>query len=174
MIFGCTVREAEFLGRFIKLALGELSIWHSKKEVYEKEAIGHGRLGFATTLDEAGKPVTFMSHDEFRDLLWTWHRNLFAALKACLGDTEWMHIRNAITVLKTSLEYFPSVDFMGRQLNTSLAKIAEREAATKSDTDDGQGHRVDLAVTANTAISALKKRSTKWVMVQEFRPNTVS
>ncbi|TGJ80365.1 hypothetical protein E0Z10_g8387, partial [Xylaria hypoxylon] len=98
--------------------------------------------------------------------------NLFAALKACLGDTEWMHIRNAITILKSGLEYFPSVDFMGRQLNASLAKIAERETATKSDSDDGPGHRVDLAVTANTAISALKKRSTKWVMVQEFRPNT--
>ncbi|KAI1430387.1 transcription factor/nuclear export subunit protein 2-domain-containing protein [Xylaria sp. FL1777] len=172
MIFGCTVREAEFLGRFIKLTLGELSVWHAKREVYEKEAIGHGRLGFATTLDESGKPVMFMAHDEFRDLLWTWHRNLFAALKVCLGDTEWMHIRNAITILKSGLEYFPSVDFMGRQLNASLAKIAEREAATKSDSDDGQGHRVDLAVTANTAISALKKRSTKWVMVQEFRPNT--
>ncbi|KAJ8122217.1 hypothetical protein ONZ43_g1530 [Nemania bipapillata] len=172
MIFGCTVREAEFLGRFIKLTLGELSVWHTKRETYEKEAIGHGRLGFATTLDENGKPLTFMAHDEFRDQLWTWHRNLFAALKACLGDTEWMHIRNAITVLKAGLEYFPSVDFMGRQLNASLAKIAEREAATKSESDDSQGHRVDLAVTANTAISALKKRSTKWVMVQEFRPNT--
>ncbi|KAI1133569.1 transcription factor/nuclear export subunit protein 2-domain-containing protein [Nemania abortiva] len=172
MIFGCTVREAEFLGRFIKLTLGELSVWHSKREAYEKEAIGLGRLGFAITLDESGKPLTSMAHDEFRDLLWTWHRNLFAALKSCLGDTEWMHIRNAITILKAGLEYFPSVDFMGRQLNTSLAKIAEREAATKSDSDDGQGHRVDLAVTANTAISALKKRSAKWVMVQEFRSNT--
>jgi len=174
MIFGCTVREAEFLGRFIKLTLGELSTWHSKKETYEKDAIGHGRLGFATAFDENGKPTSFMAHDEFRDLLWTWHRNLFAALKSCLGDLEWMHIRNAITILKAGLDYFPSVDFMGRQLSASLAKIAEREAATKSDNDDGQGHRVDLAVTANTAISALKKRSSKWVMVQEFRPNTVS
>ncbi|KAI1822797.1 hypothetical protein F4861DRAFT_371845 [Xylaria intraflava] len=172
MIFGCTVREAEFLGRFIKLTLAELSVWHAKKEAYEKEAIGHGRLGFATTLNEDGKPLTFMTHDEYRDLLWTWHRNLFATLKACLGDTEWMHIRNAITILMTSLEYFPSVNFMGRQLDMSLAKIADRETATKSDGDDGQSHRVDLAVTANTAISALKKRSSKWIMVQEFRPNT--
>jgi THO complex subunit 2 len=174
MIFGCTVREAEFLGHFIKLTLGELSVWHAKKEAYEKDAVGHNRLGFATTLDESGKPLSFMAHDEFRDLLWTWHRNLFAALKGCLGDTEWMHIRNAITILKASLDYFPSVDFMGRQLSSSLAKIAEREAATKSDSDDGQSHRVDLSVSANTAISALKKRSFKWVMVQEFRSNTVS
>ncbi|KAI2626175.1 transcription factor/nuclear export subunit protein 2-domain-containing protein [Xylaria nigripes] len=172
MIFGCTVREAEFLGRFIKLTLAELSVWHAKKEAYEKEAIGHGRLGFATALSEEGKPITFMTHDEFRDLLWTWHRNLFATLKACLGDTEWMHIRNAITILMAGLEYFPLVNFQGRQLNASLAKIADRESATKTESDDGQGHRVDLAVTANTAISALKKRASKWIMVQEFRPNT--
>ncbi len=113
MIFGCTVREAEFLGRFIKLTLGELSVWHAKREAYEKEAIGHGRLGFAITLDDSGKPVTFMAHDEFRDLLWTWHRNLFAALKVCLGDTEWMHIRNAITILKSGLEYFSFRGFHG-------------------------------------------------------------
>ncbi|KAI1323198.1 hypothetical protein F5Y16DRAFT_352117 [Xylariaceae sp. FL0255] len=172
MIFGCTVREAEFLGRFIKLTLGDLSVWHQKQDLYEKEAIGNGRLSFATALDDSGKPVLFLSHDEYRDLLWTWHRNLFAALKACLGDMEWMHIRNAITVLKTCLDYFPSVDFMGKQLQASLAKIAEREAATKSNIDDGQSHRVDLSVTANTLISALKKCATKWVLVQAFRSNT--
>ncbi|KAI1503944.1 transcription factor/nuclear export subunit protein 2-domain-containing protein [Biscogniauxia marginata] len=172
MIFGCTVREAEFLGRFIKLTLGDLSQWHQKKAEYEKHAIQHGRLGFATAFDEHGKPVSFMEHDQFRDLLWTWHRNLSTALRTCLGGTEWMHIRNAITILKVILEHFPAVDFMGRQFQQSLGKIAERESATKMEDEDGQGHRGDLAVTANTAISALKKFQSKWVMVQAFRSNT--
>ncbi|KAI5919882.1 transcription factor/nuclear export subunit protein 2-domain-containing protein [Camillea tinctor] len=172
IIFACTVREAEFLGRFIKLTLGDLSQWHQKKAEYEKQAIQQGRLGFATAFDEHGKPVSFMEHDQFRDLLWTWHRNLSMALRTCLGGTEWMHIRNAITILKAILEHFPAVDFMGRQFQQSLAKIAEREAATKTEEEDGQGHRGDLAVTANTAISALKKFQPKWVMVQAFRSNT--
>ncbi|KAI1259767.1 hypothetical protein F5Y18DRAFT_286500 [Xylariaceae sp. FL1019] len=170
VIFGCTVREAEFLGRFIKLTLGDLSAWHKNEKVYEKEAIGQNRLSFATVLDESGKPTSFMTYHEYRDLLWTWHRNLFTALKSCLADMEWMHIRNAITILKATLDHFPSVDFMGRQLQTSLENIARREA--KSDGDDGQGHRGDLAVTANTAISALKRHAKKWVMVQAFRSNT--
>ncbi|KAI1488199.1 transcription factor/nuclear export subunit protein 2-domain-containing protein [Biscogniauxia mediterranea] len=172
MIFACTVREAEFLGRFIKLTLGDLSQWHQKKAEYEKQATQNGRLGFATAFDEHGKPVSFMEHDQFRDLLWTWHRNLSMALRTCLGGTEWMHIRNAITILKAILEHFPAVDFMGRQFQQSLAKIAEREAAPKMEDEDGQGHRGDLAVTANTAISALKKFQSKWVMVQAFRSNT--
>ncbi|KAI1386323.1 uncharacterized protein F4822DRAFT_312374 [Hypoxylon trugodes] len=172
MIFGCTVREAEFLGRFIKLTLGDLARWHKDKDTYAREAIQNGKLGFATAFDDNGKPMSFMEHDQFRDLLWTWHRNLSAALRACLGGIEWMHIRNAITVLKAGLEHFPAVDFMGRQFLQVLGKIAEREAASKNEGEDGQSHRVDLSVTANTATSALKKYSTKWVMVQAFRSNT--
>ncbi|KAI1461407.1 hypothetical protein F4805DRAFT_281420 [Annulohypoxylon moriforme] len=172
MIFGCTVREAEFLGRFIKLTLGDLARWHKDKEVYAKEAIQNGKLGFATAFDDNGKPTSFMEHDQFRDLLWTWHRNLSAALRACLTGMEWMHIRNAITVLKGGLEHFPAVDFMGRQFLQTLGKIAEREAASKNEGEDSQSHRVDLSVTANTATSALKRYSSKWVMVQAFRSNT--
>ncbi|KAI1142272.1 hypothetical protein F5Y05DRAFT_220029 [Hypoxylon sp. FL0543] len=172
MIFGCTVREAEFLGRFIKLTLGDLARWHKDKETYAKEATQNGKLGFATAFDDNGKPTAYMEHDQFRDLLWTWHRNLSTALRTCLTGTEWMHIRNAITVLKTGLEHFPAVDFMGRQFLQILGKIAEREAASKNEDEDGQSHRVDLSVTANTATSALKKYSPKWVMVQAFRSNT--
>jgi len=172
MIFGCSVREAECFGRFIKLTLGNLSGWHGKKALFESEAIKEGRLGFATAFDEDGKPVTQMDHDSFRDLLWTWHRNLAAALKNCLNGSEWMHIRNAITVLKSGMEYFPAVNFMGKQFLQILGTIAEREAATKNDTEDGSSHRVDLSVTANTALSALKKHSNRWVIVQDFRSNT--
>ncbi|KAK8118809.1 THO complex subunit 2 [Apiospora kogelbergensis] len=158
MLFGCSIREAEFLGRFIKLSLGDLAKWHKSKDAYEKEATRNGKhAGFATAVDEEGKPSSMLEHDHFRDQLWAWHRNLCAALRSCLQGTEWMHIRNAITILKAVLDYFP-------------AKIAEREAATKND-EDGQGHRVDLSVTANTAASALKKHESRWVMVQAFRSN---
>ncbi len=173
MIFSCTVREAEFLGRFVKLTLGDLSRWHQSKSAYELEATKEGRLGFATAFDDNGKPVSYMEFDQFRDLLWTWHRNLSTALRTCLNGTEWMHIRNAITILKSCLDYFPAVDFMGRQFQQALAKIAEREAASKAEDEDGQGHRVDLSVTANTALSALKRQASKWVMVQAFRSNIV-
>ncbi|KXJ92206.1 transcription factor/nuclear export subunit protein 2-domain-containing protein [Microdochium bolleyi] len=172
MIFGCSVREAECFGRFIKLTLGNLSSWHGKKALFESEAVKEGRLGFATAFDEDGKPTTQMDHDSFRDLLWNWHRNLATALKSCLNGSEWMHIRNAITILKSGLEYFPAVNFMGKQFLQVLGTIADREAATKNDTEDGASHRVDLSVTANTALSALKKQSSKWVIVQDFRPNT--
>ncbi|KAI1850117.1 hypothetical protein JX266_004496 [Neoarthrinium moseri] len=171
LIFGCTVREAEFLGRFIKLALGELSRWHKSKDVFEKEATKNGKHpAFTGAATPEGKPATVMDHGQFQDQLWSWHRNLATALKACLTGTEWMHIRNSITILKSILDYFPAVNFHGKQFLQTLQQIAQREAATKND-EDGQNHRVDLSVTANTAASALKKHESRWVIVQAFRPN---
>ncbi|KAH6659529.1 transcription factor/nuclear export subunit protein 2-domain-containing protein [Truncatella angustata] len=171
LIFGCTIREAEFLGRFIKLVLGDLSRWHKNKDIYEKEATKGGKhSAFATFSAEGEISTAVLEHGQFQDQLWSWHRNLASVLKACLQATEWLHIRNAITVLKAVLDHFPAVNFHGKQFLSVLQAIAQREAATKND-DDGQGHRVDLSVTANTAASALKKYESKWVIVQSFRPN---
>lgn len=174
LVFGCTVREAEFLGRFIKLTLGDLSRWHKSKDTFEKEATKNGKHStFIVPPTEDGKAAAVMEHGHFQDQLWSWHRNLATVLKACLQGSEWLHIRNAITVLKVVLDHFPAVTFHGKQFLSVLQQIAQREAATKNDAD-GQNHRVDLSVTANTAASALKKYESKWVIVQAFRPNLVS
>ncbi len=180
LIFTCTVREAEHLGRFIRCILSDLARWHADKVQYEKEGQGlivkDGRktyLGFVKAFDDDGKAQSFVEHPQFRDLLYGWHKNLNIALKDCLENSEWMHIRNAITVLKTVLEFFPAVDFMGRQFLDQLKRITEREAASKTASDSEAGHRVDLSVAAQTAFSELQKRKSKWVMVQAFRPNAV-
>jgi THO complex subunit 2 len=194
LIFTSTVREAENLGRFLKLILADLSRWHknepasserdsrtareqSRPGAYDKEGKGTAeqpRLGFALTLDENGKPATFVEHAQFRDLLYGWHKNLNMALKACLAGTEWMHIRNAITVLKCVLDHFPAVDFMAKSFTSQLQSIAVQEAASKPGSASGETHRVDLSVAAQGAMSELQRRKNKWVLVQAFRTNTVS
>jgi THO complex subunit 2 len=183
LIFACTVREAEHLARFLKCILGELSQWHRNKDLYEKEALGlkvksgvksRTYVGFATELGEDGKPTTFVEHDAFRDLLFRWHRNLNTALRSCLSGMEWMHIRNAITVLKTVIDYFPAITFMADKFLEQLKTITERESASKTASESEEGHRVDLSVTAQTAYSELQKRKSKWILVQAFRPGTVS
>ncbi|PTB76943.1 hypothetical protein M440DRAFT_1438650 [Trichoderma longibrachiatum ATCC 18648] len=90
------------------------------------------RLG---AYDKEGKgpsdrPYLGFAHAQFKDLL-------------CLAGTEWMHIRNALTVLKA--------------FTAQLQKITKQEAASKTAAENEEGHRVDL--------------SSKWVMVQAFRPN---
>lgn len=194
LIFTCTVREAEYLGRFLKLILEDLSRWHknepvpkekdskavkdeSKLGAYDREGKGtveQPHFGFALSINEQGKPETFVEHAQFRDLLFRWHKNLNMALKNCLGGSEWMHIRNAITVLKSVLDYFPAVDFMATQFTTQLQTITKREAAIKVSPDNEEGGRVDLSVAAQGAMSELQRRKSKWVMVQAFRQNAVS
>jgi THO complex subunit 2 len=191
LIFTSSVREAEYLGRFINLILRDLSRWHKNETTekgrhnkdqprlgaYDKEGKGPSErpyLGFAVSLKEDGEPDTLMEHAQFKDLLFRWHKNLNTALKSCLAGTEWMHIRNAITVLKAVLDYFPAIDFMATQFTTQLQKITKQEAAPKTSADSEEGHRVDLSVAAQGAMSELQKRKSRWVMVQAFRPNAVS
>jgi THO complex subunit 2 len=193
LIFACTAREAEYLGRFLKLILEDLSKWHRNEPLpldkenkapkdapklgaYDKEGKGTAEqphFGFALTLNDEGKPETFIEHAQFRDLLFRWHKNLNMALKNCLGGSEWMHIRNGITVLKTVLDFFPAVDFMATQFTSQLQNITKREAASKASPEDEEGGRVDLSVAAQGAMSELQRRKSKWVMVQAFRQNAV-
>lgn len=176
LVFSATVHEADYLGRFIRCILEDLARWHADKNVYEKEAFGVKRkyLGFATAFDEEGNPTSFVEHPFFRDAHYEWHKNLNIALKACLqGTREWMHIRNALTVLKYVSDFFPAVNFMGSQLVRVLDDIKTREAASK-DASDEEEHRVDLSVAAQTIFALLKRRESKWVSVQAFRPNMVS
>ncbi|KAK4240884.1 transcription factor/nuclear export subunit protein 2-domain-containing protein [Achaetomium macrosporum] len=179
IIFACTVREAEHLGRFLRLILGDLSKWHGDKAAYEKEALGlkelqgtktRQYLGFSTAFDADGKPTEFLEHDPFKEVLFRWHKELNTALRTCLNGMEWMHIRNAISILKGVIDYFPAINFMADKFLEQLNTIKEREAATKNAPESEQGHRVDLSVTAQTAYSELKKRKSKWILVQAFRP----
>ncbi|KAI9746741.1 MAG: THO complex subunit 2 [Claussenomyces sp. TS43310] len=163
LIFSCTIREAETFGRFLKSILGDLARWHVNKTTYEKESLGSNRdlPGFATKLGDDGKPLTVLEYEEFRRVHFGWHKNLNNALKTCLGGTEWMHIRNAITVLKAVVEYFPAVDFMGKAFQTTLREIGKREKEV----------REDLSLTANALLPELKKREGRWVMPQAFASN---
>lgn len=175
MIFTCTVREAEHFGRFLNCILKDLAKWHRDSNVFEREAVGKrsNLLGFASEFDAEGQPTAYYDHAQFRDILYGWHNKLNLALKSCLGGMEWMHIRNAMTVLKAVLEFFPAVTFMGNQFIEQLKTITEREAASKTATVGEEGHRVDLSVAAQGALSELQRRKAKWVLPAGFRPNMV-
>jgi THO complex subunit 2 len=170
IIFACTVREAENLGRFLRLVLAEFARWHADAAVYEKEAWGVNKNlpGFAKALEPDGKPKALFEYDAkqglgFKALLLTWHRALNTALRDCLDGNEWMHIRNAITILKSVAEVFPAIDFMGNGFMKQLEAITKREKDV----------REDLSLTGNAVLVQLKKKSSSWVMVQAFGSNVV-
>jgi THO complex subunit 2 len=163
LIFKCTIREAQCLGRFLTSILSELATWHKDVKVYEKEAWGSDKSlpGFAKSVDAESKPKGLMDHEGisgFKGALFRWHRNLNSALRDCLEGDEWMHIRNAITILKAVDPVFPLIDFMGNKLIGKLELITVRE----------KGVREDLALTGNAVLVQLKKRQKNWIMIQAF------
>jgi THO complex subunit 2 len=179
MMFACTVREADNLGRFLRLVLTDLSKWWKKREDFEKEAWGKNQElpGFAKAVDESGKPKGLLVHEangqagpdgkpllDFKSILFIWHKALNTALRDCLDGNEWMHIRNAMTIIKSVAEVFPAVDFMGNQFIRQLETVAKRE----------KNVREDLALTGNAVLVLLKQKSTNWMSVQAFGSTVVS
>ena len=158
MIFLSTSKEAENMGRFLNEILRELARWHTDKAIFEKEAYGVRRdlPGFSKKMNGPKSIATFWTYEDFRRVLLKWHRILHGALKTCITGGEYMHIRNAIMILKAIHLHFPAINWMGQ------AQVASIEALTKSET------RGDLKLAAASLLGNLKRREKEWVLPQAF------
>ena len=158
LIFVCTSREAENLGVFLKEILDDLAKWHASQATYETEAWGPKKdlVGFSMGA-KRGAAGTPLSYENFRHLLYKWHRNLHAALQTCLNSGEYMHIRNALFVMKAIQKSFPAVDWIGQKSLDSLQNLADSE------------DREDLKLVARSLYGAIKPRSSTWLQRHQFR-----
>ena len=158
MMFLCTAKEAECLGRFLNEILRDLSRWHAEKSTFEREAFGPNKNlpGFSKKMTNDKVIVSFYEYEEFRRVLLKWHRSLNGALKTCIGSGEYMHIRNAINILNNVHQYFPAVNWMGQSQLTSIGELSKSET------------REDLKVAATSLIGALRRREKDWVLPQAF------
>ena len=158
LIFLCTSKEADNLGRFLNELLRDLTRWHADKAVYEKEAFGTKRdlPGFAKNVDPEGVPVMFLEFEDFRRLLYKWHRLFSNALKSCLNSGEYMHIRNAISVLKAVVQHFPAVNWIGRDILNCVDDLSKKD------------ERDDVKIPAASLIGDLNRREKKWMLPQAF------
>ncbi len=158
LIFMCTSKEADNFGRFLNDILRDLARWQKDKSVYEREAWGSKKTlpGFARKLSSNGKPETFLHYEDFRRLLFKWHQLLFSALQTCLSSKEYMHIRNAISVLKAVAENFPAINFHGNQLQKLISAL-------------GQSDQGDIKVPSLSLMADLNKAEKSWILPQAFR-----
>lgn len=158
LIFLSTSREADNLGRFLNEVLRDLGRWHADRTIYEKEAFGTKKdlPGFAMSVDPEGKPTNFLDYEDFRRLLYKWHRLISSALKICLNGGEYMHIRNAISVLKAIVQNFPAVNWIGRDMHTAVNNLSQND------------ERDDVKIPAASLIGDLNRREKKWMLPQAF------
>lgn len=158
LIFQCTSKESDNLGKFLFEVLREFARWHQNKATFEKEAYGAKKQlpGFAKKV-EKGKPHILFDFEDFKKVLFKWHSNLHAALLKCLSSDEYMHVRNAISILRVVSPVWPAVDYHGRQLKNAVDKLRESE-------------REDLKVPSQAISGALHRRQREWVSPSAFRP----
>ena len=164
IMFQCTAMEAQHFGRFLCETLKLLQHWHADKATYEKEGLGDKQklLGFAKILNADGDPDIVVGYEEYRRLLFNWHSFLNAALSVCFESGEFMHIRNGIIVLKSVVQVYPSLNFMGHGLVKQVTKISQEDS------------RQDLKLAAMSLLGPLRNREKQWMMPQAFRLNDAS
>ncbi|KIV76860.1 hypothetical protein PV11_08714 [Exophiala sideris] len=157
LIFMCTSQEADNLGRFLNEVLKDLSRWHSSKTTYEREAWGSKKNlpGFAMKV-EAGKVVSLLDFESFRRVLYKWHANLYTALQKCIGSSEYMHVRNAISILRSISAVYPVVNAHGAGLQKAIDKLHDSD-------------KEDLKVSSQALLGALHRREKLWMDPQAFR-----
>jgi len=157
LIFICTSKESDNLGRFLNEILKDLSRWHAAKQTYEREGWGIKKNlpGFALKV-EAGKVVSLFDFNSFRRVLYKWHSNLFSALVKCLTSPEYMHVRNAISVLRSISTAFPTINSHGVGLQKAVDKL-------------GESDKEDLKVSSQALLGALHRREKLWMTPSKFR-----
>jgi THO complex subunit 2 len=158
-LFQCTAREADNFGQFLNEALKLLNHWRKSQDTYEKEAWGVKKdlTGFCKRVKLDWTPDIRLEFEDFRRLLFKWHGQLHLAIKGCLGSQEYMHVRNAIILLKAIHSAFPRVTFQGQHLIQAVIDVSN---------DDP---REDLKLSALSLLGDLKKREKEWILPQDFR-----
>lgn len=164
VIFQCTSREIENLGRFVCQVLAKLASWHGNEKLYEKEALGPNLelRGFARKITD-GKPDKLVTFKEFRQLHLTWHKAISAAIIACIQPQgELTHIKNAISFVKSIADYWPRLDSLGQKMVKLSQELAEDEQVSTKDKPAYGLERPDLAVALISLQATLQKSRPKW------------
>lgn len=157
VIFSLTQREAENFGRFLRDTLKDLHDWHASRSAYENGA--HGTAKNLTGFMVKGQ---LFDYEDFRKILYKWHKNLHAAIRACFASGEYMKLRNAISVLRMIVDYFPKVEWIGQ-------KVVERVEMCVT----GEKDRNDVKLAAQSLLGHLKKKEKEWVKVGEFQKSEI-
>jgi len=162
MVFQCTAREADNLGRFMCELLKEFQSWHKDRTLYEKMALGPKKdlPGFAKKLNPDRTPQALLDYEDFRRLLYKWESNFAQAMATCLNSGEFMHIRNAILILKAVSPQYPIVNWHGNKIKEAVTTLKEMET------------REDMKLLALSLLATLNRGEPSWILPQAFREGT--
>lgn len=161
ILFSLTENEAHNYARFLQEILRDFASLQSDQVNYNREGRGKNLPGFAkkwgvTPNDQPVPEENLLTYEEFRHVLYKWHRKMYNAFKQCFESKEYMHIRNAIIVLQSIPQLFPKVMWMGQKLTETITELIANET------------REDLKLLATGYQAILKKHKSTWIPVYQF------
>ncbi|KXN87957.1 THO complex subunit 2 [Leucoagaricus sp. SymC.cos] len=157
VLFSCSEYEARNYGRFLRGILTDTLAWFRDKHLYEQDnqTTKNGQVihhpGFQRSLAK-GSTNDVLRHDGLMTIVRKWHRKLLKSFIECIQTKEYMHVYNAIIVLKEILPVFPLavVQSSGSDLNSAIDQLLENE------------QRGDLKILGKAYSASLKKREHLW------------
>ncbi|CAA7260264.1 unnamed protein product [Cyclocybe aegerita] len=164
VLFTCSEYEARNYGRFLLGVLRDLLTWHLDEAAFiqDNRAKVAGKTvilpGFLQKWSSKAVPTAanILKWSEFQQIVRKWHRKIAKCFIDCIQTGEFMHVYNAIVVLKEILEVFPlaSVNEAGPSLNAAIDRLIETE------------ERGDLKILARSYSASLKKKEVDWTPVK--------
>ncbi|KAI0312477.1 transcription factor/nuclear export subunit protein 2-domain-containing protein [Amylostereum chailletii] len=160
--FSCSEYEAKNYGRFLHGVLTDLHKWYQDEQQYTQDnrVKVNGKAawlpGFLQKPDRQAEPIeasAVLSWSSFQTIMRKWHKKLYKSFSDCIQTGEYMHVYNAIIVLKEILPVFPLAsvsDAHGPNLSHVMETFIETE------------ERGDLKILARAYHASLKKREPYW------------
>ncbi|THH08122.1 hypothetical protein EW145_g2921 [Phellinidium pouzarii] len=169
VIFSCSESEARNYGRFLKGILQDLYGWHKDQKTYD--ASNRRKEGSTVTLlpglqthwskDGPTSPDDLLKWSDFKSFLKKCHRKLGRCFMDCIQAGDFMHVYNAVLVLKEIIEVFPIAavnEVVGSSIDLEIQRLVQSE------------ERGDLKILARAYSSSLKKRERLWAMPKNAQP----
>ncbi|KIY45922.1 hypothetical protein FISHEDRAFT_76157 [Fistulina hepatica ATCC 64428] len=148
VLFSCSEYEARNYGRFLCGLLSELNHMRRSESAFQAVA---SRPGFKRPT--GNNNYTDVSWANFQSLLRKFHRKMTTSFADCIKTGEFMHVYNAIIVLKEVLPVYPLADvnaFAGSEIDGYIDTLLENE------------QRGDLKVLGRAYSASLKKCRSRW------------
>ncbi|KAF7978302.1 hypothetical protein HWV62_899 [Athelia sp. TMB] len=170
VVFSCSEYEARNYGRFLLNILKDLWAWQQSEELYlqdnrakgTKKAVFHPGMQKKWSMKPNLTQEDILSWTEFKIVLKKWQRKLGKCLLDCIRAGDFMHVYNAIIVLKEILPVFPLAECteVGPVLDQVMQTFLEKE------------ERGDLKILGRAYAASLKKRENLWAVARPPGPKS--
>ncbi|THV05422.1 hypothetical protein K435DRAFT_647314 [Dendrothele bispora CBS 962.96] len=159
ILFSCSEYEARNYGRFLSGVLTDLYKWHQDEPMYiqdNRSKVGGKSMqhtGFQPRYLWPMPPEAFLKWPLYQKVVRKWYKKIANAFTECVQTGEFMHVYNAIIVLKEILPVFPMASVSpesGPQLDKAMDQFIEKE------------ERGDLKILGKAYSAALKRRESFW------------